>query len=80
MFFSVMARLGVLALLLLLGACAGDDDLSLMQTCGAADGRGNVYEATNPEMLDALEGALQQCETAAADPSTCAARGCRDAR
>lgn len=79
MSIAVMARLGGLGLLLV-GGCSGGADVSLMQACGAVDGRGNVYQAANPEMLDALEQAMQQCETAAADPSTCIARGCSAAQ
>ena len=78
MSITVMARLGGLALLL--AGCSGSGDVSLMQTCAAVDGNGNVYQAANPEMLDALEQAMAQCETAAADPSTCVARGCGGAR
>lgn len=77
---AIMARLGGLGLLTLLAGCSSGGDVSLMQTCSAVDGPGNVYQATDPEMLDALEQAMQQCETAAVDPSTCTARGCAAAR
>lgn len=74
MSIAAMARLGGLALLL--AGCSSSGDVSLLQTCAAVDGRGNVYQATNQEMLDSLEQAMTQCETAAADPSSCIARGC----
>lgn len=66
-----------LASTLALAGCVGDDDSALRHICRAEDGGGNVYEASNFELLDALEDALQQCETAAVDPATCIARGCR---
>jgi hypothetical protein len=76
---AVPSASAILAVALFLGGCAGDD-LALMQNCRVADGRGNVYEATNMEMMDALEDATQQCETAAVDPATCVARGCQAAQ
>ena len=66
-----------LLLVLTLGGCAGDGDDALRHVCRAEDGRGNVYQASDFEMMDALEDAIQQCETAAVDPATCVARGCR---
>ena len=60
-----------LVLILALGGCAGRGDTALRQACRAEDGRGNAYEASSLEMLDAVEDALQQCETAAVDPATC---------
>lgn len=72
-----LRRLGVLVLpVLLSGGCAGGST-ALLQACTVADGGGNLYEATNVEMLDAMESAMDRCETNAADPDTCVARGCR---
>ncbi|HYN39853.1 MAG TPA: hypothetical protein VES39_11440 [Rhodospirillales bacterium] len=82
MSFPIVAATAVLMLAPLLGGCAGDGDdgFALMQVCRAMDGRGNVYEASDMEMLDALEQAMHQCETAALDPNACVARGCRGAQ
>lgn len=67
----------MLALIAALGGCAASSEDAADFVCRAEDGRGNVFESTNFEMLTAAEVALQQCETMAADPTTCVARGCR---
>ncbi len=74
---SELRRLGVLVLPVLLSTGCAGGNTALFQACTAADGRGNLYEATNVETLDAIESAMDQCETNAADPDTCVARGCR---
>ena len=66
-----------LALMLALTGCATPSEDAAGYVCRAEDGRGNIYESSNFEMLVAAEVALEQCETAAADPTTCVARGCR---
>ena len=66
-----------LALMLALTGCATTSEDAAEYVCRAEDGRGNIYESSDFEMLVAAEVALQQCETAAADPTTCVARGCR---
>lgn len=75
-FLATAIIAGVMSALALAG-CASDGGSALRQICRAEDGRGNVYQAADFEMLDAIEAAVQQCETAALDPSTCVARGCR---
>ena len=60
-----------------LSSCGGDLDAALQHVCAAEDGQGKIYEASHFEMLDAVEDAMQRCETDAVDPATCVARGCR---
>lgn len=62
---------------LTLNCCGADSDTAFQHVCAAEDGRGKTYEASNFEMLDAIEDAMQRCEMAALDPTTCVARGCR---
>lgn len=76
----VSQRIGLtpgLALLLALSGCAASSEDAAEYVCRAEDGRGNTYESSDFEMLAAAEAVLEQCETAAADPTTCVARGCR---
>ena len=65
-----------LAFVLALSSCANSDD-AVRYVCRAEDGRGNVYEGSDLEMLNAAEDAIQKCETTASNPTTCVARGCR---
>jgi hypothetical protein len=66
-----------LALVVAVGGCAANSDTAFQHVCRATDGRGNVYEGSDLEMLDAAEDAIQKCEKSALDPTTCVARGCR---
>lgn len=53
-----------LAFVLALSSCTNSDD-AVRYVCRAEDGRGNVYEGSDLEMLNAAEDAIQKCETAA---------------